>query len=539
MQSSDEPLARLRDAAATLGADLSLPVVLQHLVELAVEITGARYGALGVLGRDGIQDFITVGVTAEERAAIGDLPRGRGILGLLISEPQALRLDNLADHPASSGFPANHPVMHSFLGAPVQSRGRVFGNLYLTDKQGAPAFSEADEEAVVVLAHQVGTAIANARLYEESQRRGQWLDAVREIATGILGDASADSTLELVAARARTLLDGDAAAIASLAEESGTLVVSAAAGDHADELRGMRIPVDGSVSGSVLQSGSAEVLADASASANTYRPMVTVAHMGPAVFVPLSARGRPGGTLVVSRHPGRPRFDDDDVVLLESFAAQASLVLEYGTARQERQRLGVIEDRERIAKDLHDGVIQSLFAVGMGLQGTAAIAADERVSDRIQEAIGEIDRTIGNLRGYIFELRPGVARNRLSEALDQLAHDFEARSGVTTVADFDASIEGTLAPHAAQVIQIVREALSNVAKHAGATTCRISMRRQNGHALVEIDDDGHGFDPDAPLGSGMGLPNLRARAETMGGELRVSSTAGQGTTVQVRLPIVA
>ena len=539
MQSSDERLARLRDAAATLGADLSLPIVLQRLVELAVEITGARYGALGVLGRDGIQDFVTVGVTAEERAAIGDMPRGRGILGLLISEPQALRLANLTDHPASAGFPPNHPAMHSFLGVPVQSRGRVFGNLYLTEKQGAPGFTEADEEALIVLAHQAGTAIANARLYEESQRRGQWLDAVREIATGILGDATADSTLELVAARARTLLDGDVAAIASPAEDDGTLVVGAAAGDHAGELRGMRIPVEGSVSGSVVKSGSPAVLADATASANVYRPMVTVADMGPAVFVPLSARGRSAGTLVVSRHPGRPRFDDDDVVLLESFAAQASLVLEYGTARQERQRLGVIEERERIARDLHDGVIQSLFAVGMGLQGTAAIAADERVSDRIQEAIGEIDRAIGDLRGYIFDLRPEVARNRLSEALDQLAHDFEARSGVTTVADFDVSIEGTLEPHAVQVIQIVREALSNVAKHAGATTCRISMRRQDGYALVEIDDDGHGFDPDAPLRSGMGLPNLRARAETLGGELRVSSTAGQGTTVQVRLAIVA
>lgn len=538
MRSPEARRARLYEAAGVLGSDLSLPAVLQHLVELAVEITGARYGALGVLGRDGIQDFITAGLTPQERAAIGALPTGGGILGLLISNPHPLRLDNLADHPASSGFPPHHPPMRTFLGAPVRSRGRVFGNLYLTEKQGAPAFTDADEEDLVLLALQAGTAIANAHLFEESRRRGLWLDAVREIATKILQEASPRPTLEVLAARARALLDADTAVVAIRTADPATLVVDAAAGDHADELRGMRIPVDSSASGAVMDSRTTAVFVDAMAAPNTYGPMVKGARMGPAIFVVLSTRGQSVGTLAVSRHSGRMRFQDEDVALLESFASQAALVLEYGRAQEERRRLGVIEDRERIAKDLHDGVIQSLFAVGMGLQGTVAMAADERVADRLREAISEIDRAIGDLRSYIFGLRPRVvATSRLAEALEQLAHEFQMHSGVTTVTDLDPAAEHELDHHAVHVVQVVREALSNVAKHAAATTCRVSMRRDAGYAVVEVDDDGHGFDPDTAGTSGMGLPNLRARAVSIGGDLRVTSTAGEGTTVVLRVPM--
>ncbi len=517
-------------------SDLSMDVVLHRLVELAVATTGARYGALGVLGDDGsLDDFITVGVSAEERAAIGELPHGRGVLGLLIDHPVPVRIDDLGVHPTSVGFPPHHPPMRTFLGAPVMARGAVFGNLYLTEKQGGGPFTDEDERRLSVLAASAATTISNAHLHEETARRGRWVSGIRAVAAAILGDESPVETLRLVARQARELVDADVAAISVPAEEAGCMVVAAADGDTAGPLTGMRVPVEGSASGDVARRGVTSIFDDAMSSEETFHPMVAAGRMGPSVFVPLTARGQVIGTLVVARHPGRGRLTPDDAANLESFADQAALVLESGRAQQERRRLGLIEDRERIAKELHDGVIQSLFAVGMGLQGTAAMMTDARVADRLQEAIGEIDRAIGDLRNYIFGLRSHAhSGGRLLEALDRLAHDFERRTGVVTVADLEAAAEAVLDRHSDTIVQIVREAMSNVARHAGARTCRLSVRREGAAAVVVIDDDGHGFDTGLAH-DGMGLSNLRARARAIGADLRVSSTPDEGTEVRLRV----
>ena len=368
----------LIEAGMTLGSELDLDAVLRRIVELAVQITGARYGALGVLNEDGetIERFITEGVSDEVRAAIGHPPVGHGILGLLIRERRPMRLPDLGADPRSYGFPPNHPPMHSFLGAPVLALGQVFGNLYLTEKQGAEVFSDDDEAALVVLATQAGVAVENARLHAETQR-----------------------------------------------------------------------------------------------------------------------------------------------------------------ASQELRRLEVLEERERIAKELHDGVIQSLFAVGMGLQGTAGMARDEDLASRIAGAVEEIDRAIRDLRNYIFGLRPGILADRqLDQALKELGNEFQTRSDVLTIVEVDPVVAAELASRAADIVQLTREALSNVGRHANATSCRISLRRTSEGAELAIDDDGVGFDL-ASTRAGMGLANLEDRVEGLGGMLTIESIAGEGTTLRATLPL--
>ncbi|HET9312353.1 MAG TPA: GAF domain-containing sensor histidine kinase [Actinomycetota bacterium] len=368
----------LIEAGLALLSELDLDAVLERIVELAVAITGARYGALGVLGETTpqIERFITQGVTDEERAAIGHLPEGKGILGLLIREARPMRIPEIGDDPRSAGFPPNHPRMHSFLGAPVRALGQVFGNIYLTEKRGATEFTEDDEAALVVLATQAGVAIENARLYQESRQ-----------------------------------------------------------------------------------------------------------------------------------------------------------------AQQELARLELLEERERIAKELHDGVIQALFAVGMGLQGTAAMANDAEIARRIEHATEEVDRAIRDLRNYIFGLRPGILADRqLDQALQQLALEFQERTDVLTIVEVDPAVSAELASRAADVVQLVREALSNVGRHAEATSCRVSLRRSARGAELEIDDDGRGFDPAAPS-SGMGIANLQERAASLDGDLSITSVAGEGTTIRATLPL--
>ena len=422
----------LIEAALAMSSELSLPVVLQKIIELAAEITQARYGALGVIGPGGrLAQFITTGVTPEEYRAIGDLPIGRGILGSLIEEPRPLRLRNISEHPLSVGFPKNHPPMHSFLGAPVKALGKVFGNIYLTEKQGAEEFDEEDERTLNALATQAGVAIGNSQLYAETRRRERSLDALREVNTAILSDAHRDEVLALVVRRARELLGADLAILVKLTDEPGKLRVAVADGSHTKGLVGMDVPVDGSVSGDVIKSGQPVMVADASKDPRTYQAMVRQGQMGPSVFVPVSLRGQGFGTLTVAHLVGRPPFTDEEMLLVQTFADQASLALEYARAQAELQRLMVMDERERIATELHDGVIQSLFAVGLGLQATALRATDAEVGSRIEEAVGELDRAIRDLRNYIFGLRPGILADRqLDQALRDLAGDFGVKNGI-------------------------------------------------------------------------------------------------------------
>jgi signal transduction histidine kinase len=528
---------RLLEAGLALSSELSLPAILQRIVDLATELTGARYGALGVLGPDGaITEFVTTGLTDAERAAIGPLPVGRGILGVLIDDARPLRLRDIADDPRSVGFPPDHPPMRSFLGAPVTARGQVFGNVYLTEKQGAEEFDADDERALEILAAQAGVAIENARLYEEARDRTKRLEAIRAVTSAILAGTELDAALELVARHARELVGADLATIATPAGD-GMLVLQAADGVHADELRGIAFPLEASVSGEVIRTGKAVVLADASADERIWQPVVRAGRVGPALFVPLSADGRPFGTLMVANLLGGALFGEPDVGLTETFAEQASVVLEQARLRRELERLGLLEERERIAKELHDGAIQSLFAVGLSLQGVASLARDDDIRNRVEAAVEGLDGVIRDLRNYIFGLRPGIlADRRLDQALRQLVEEFAERTGIVAVAEIDPAAAAELANRAADLVQLTREALSNIGRHAGAPTCRVSLYPEGGSYILEIEDDGHGFDPDNPAPVGHGLRNLRERAQALGGRAEIASVPTEGTLVRVVVP---
>jgi signal transduction histidine kinase len=536
MAAIHERYERLLETGLVLAGERSLAVALQRIVELGAELTGARYGALGVLGRDGtITEFLTLGVTEAERAAIGHIPHGRGIIGVLITDPRPLRLHDIADDPRSVGFPPNHPPMRSFLGVPVMARGRVYGNLYLTEKRGGEDFDADDERALTLLAAQAGVAVENAHLYEEAQDRAQRLEAVRAITTAILAGTDTGELLSLVVGHARQLVDAD---LATLAVPAGVdrLVIEAADGLRADELRGTTLPTTGSVTGDVIRTGKAVTLADAASDDRTAQPIVA-AGLGPAAFIPLAVRGHTLGSLTVANASGGPTLREADVQLVETFAEQAAVALEYARLQGQLQRLAVLEDRERIAKELHDGAIQSLFAVGMGLQGSALLAGSEDLRSRLQGAVEELDRVIRDLRNYIFGLRPGILADRqLDQALQGLVEEFGQRTGVVAIAEVDPQAAAELSGRAGEVVQLAREALSNVSRHAQAVSCRVSLYRDRDGAVLEVDDDGRGFDPARAAGAGQGLGNLRERARALGGRAEIDSTPGSGTRVRVTIP---
>lgn len=533
--SQEDRSKALIEAGLVLSSELSLDAVLQRIVEVAAAISGARYGALGVVDHAGvIREFITTGVTPGQRAAIGHIPVGKGLLGLLIREQRPIRIPEIGEDPRSVGFPPNHPPMKSFMGAPVTARGKVFGNIYLTEKVAATEFSEEDEQALIVLAAQAGVAIENARLYAEARRRERWLDGVREVGALIMSGAEATEALELIARRAMELVGADLATVAIPSSDTGELTIAAAAGAHASDILGTTFPRDDSLSGDAVAAGRAILVDDASAAHAPHQPIVGVGDVGPTMLVSLA--GGLGTLTVGNRHGGRA-FDNDEVQLIQTFATQAVVAIEYERAQRQAQRLLVMEDRERIGKELHDGVIQALFAVGMGLQGAAAMSTDAETARRLDDAVTEIDGAIRDLRNYIFGLRPGILADRqLDQALRQLAKEFEEKTEVVTVVDVDADVAAALASRAADVIQMARESLSNVGRHAHASTCRVSLRRKAGSAILEIDDDGGGFDQSESRAGGQGLANLRTRAEALGGGVDVASSAVDGTTIRIELP---
>jgi signal transduction histidine kinase len=538
MKQSRDRKDALLEAGLTLASELSLPIVLQRIVDLAAEVTDARYGALGVIGDgDELVDFITTGISAKQRKAIGALPRGRGILGLLIHQPRIVRIKDIGSHPKSVGFPANHPPMRSFLGAPVQAMGKVYGNIYLAEKRGALEFSLEDERSCQVLATQAGVAIANASLYQESARRERWLEALHEITSNILEGVGSDSLLTSIAEHARELAGADGATILTTTSTPGQLVVVAAVGAYAPNVRGQFVPAAKSISGAVMDTGKPLHTDDAASHGGAYQPIIKLGHVGPAIFVPLRVRGRSTGTLMVANLTGRRRFDEGTIRLVETFADQASVAIEYAQAQTDVRRLGLMEERERIAKELHDGIIQSLFAVGMGLQGTALMVGSPEAVTRIEGAVGELDRAIRDLRNYIFGLRPGILADRqLDQALRELGDDIQKRSSLQVGVEVDAELAAVVSSRSHQIVQVTREALSNVARHAQAKRSVIRLARAGNTALLTIEDDGIGFDVVSDS-AGNGLRNMRERATAMGGSLRVSSKAGKGTRLRFTFPI--
>jgi signal transduction histidine kinase len=528
----------LLEAGLALASELSLPVVLQRIVDLAAQVTDARYGALGVIGQGGdLVEFITTGLSAKQRKAIGPLPRGRGILGLLIQQPRPIRINNIADHAMSVGFPAHHPPMHSFLGAPVQAMGKVFGNIYLSEKRSASTFSEEDEESLVILATQAGVAIANATLYAETRQRERWLDALRDITSDILAGSDPDSLLAGIAEHALDLAGADAATILTTGSVTGELVVAAAAGAHASELLGQTVPGEESISGEVMRTGKPLLLEDVSSDPRAHQPTVRLGGHGPALFVPLRVRGRATGTLMVANLKGGRHFDEQTLRFVETFADQASVTIEYARAQADVQRMGLMEERERIAKELHDGIIQSLFAVGMGLQGTALMTGSPEQAERIERAVGELDKVIRDLRNYIFGLRPGILADRqLDQALRALGEEVESQSPAKVVVEVDSELAASLSGRSHDIVQLTREALSNIVRHANAKSSAVRLVRSGHNALLTIEDDGSGFDTRRDS-DGNGLRNMRERAVSLGGKLQITSKNGTGTSLRFTFPV--
>jgi signal transduction histidine kinase len=528
----------LLEAGLTLASELSLPIVLQRIVDVAAQVTDARYGALGLIGDgDELVEFITTGLSVRQRRAIGPLPRGRGILGLLIREPRSVRIKNLGEHPKSVGFPAHHPPMRSFLGAPVKALGRVFGNIYLAEKRSASEFSREDEESLVILATQAGVAIANATLYAESLQRERWLDALRAITSDILAGSEADSILAGIADHARDLAGAEAATIMTTSQVPGQLVVAAAVGAQAAQVRGQSVPTAKSISGMVMESGEPLVTDDASAHLGAYQPIIRLGRVGPAIFVPLQVGGRATGTLMVANLRGGRRFDKGTVRLVETLAGQASVAMEFARAQIDLRRMGLMDERERIARELHDGAIQSLFAVGMGLQSTALMTGSPEQAARIEGAVSELDRVIRDLRNYIFGLRPGILADRqLDQALRALGEEVQERAGFKVEVEVDGELAAALSSRSHEIVQMTREALSNVVRHAKAANTTVRLIRDADLASLEIADDGSGFNARLDS-SGNGLRNMRERVRAIGGDLRITTRKGKGTSVRFTFPL--
>ncbi len=527
VMASRERLSALLDAVVGIGSDLDLRSTLYRIVVAACRLAGARYGALGIIGPDRqLVEFITDGISIVQHQRIGDLPTGRGVLGLLIDEPKPVRLRDIAEHPRSYGFPAHHPVMRSFLGVPVRIRDQIFGNLYLTEKRGADEFTEDDQETVVALAVAAGVAIDNARLYASSGHRQRWLEATAEITNVLLGEVDRTAALELVARRAREV-SGAETVMVLLHEGAADQVRVEVCDPPRPRLRGTMLAANGTILGRVLADGEAVITDDLGQAADWPVSVST----GAALIAPLAASGSVAGLLVVAHAPEGARFDDElDVNLLSTFAGQAALALERARAREERELLVVLEDRERIARDLHDVVIQRLFATGLHLQSAAQLAARPEVGGRINAAVDDLDATIRDIRSAIFELRTPVnaaLRAEIRSTVDAAAASLGFRPELRLDGPVDSAVPDKVRP---ELLAVLREALSNAVRHARASRVAVSVVVGAGRLTLTVTDNGIGLAE--PYDERSGLANMRQRAERYDGTLDLGPGPDGGTRVE-------
>ncbi|MCK9875234.1 GAF domain-containing protein [Frankia sp. Ag45/Mut15] len=546
----DELLAQLVDRAqdvlATQGrlrgllranrmitADLSLDVVLRRIVESACELVDARYGALGVIARDGhLEQFIHVGMDPGVVEAIGRTPRGDGVLGMLIAEPATVRLDDIADHPGAVGFPAGHPPMEGFLGVPIRVRNEIFGNLYLTEKRGGRVFTTEDEELVQALAANAGVAIDNARLFGETQHRQLWSQASADITRHLLADG--EDPLELIVARAGAVARADTTALALCDPAAGALTYDVAGGHDADLLRTRQVLMDASLAGQAVRNRAPLVAADVRTLGGSELDALDI---GPIMIVPLIASQVTSGALVLGRRRGSGLFTDEDLELAAAFAAHVALALELARSRAARGRLSLLEDRDRIARDLHDHVMQRLFAVAMGLQGLAASEERSERAERMNTYVEDLDETVREIRQTIFELRgrstPATGsglRAKILGIIDDMADAFGFTPRLHLDGPVDSAIDATVGDH---LTAVVRETLSNAARHATAHTVEVTVRAADGQVTVDVVDDGVGLGETTRRS---GLANLRSRAEGLGGTFRLDCPPGGGTRVHWSVP---
>jgi signal transduction histidine kinase len=516
----DARLTRLLDAVLAIAGDLDLETVLGRIVTAACGLVDARYGALGVIDDDGtgLAAFVHHGIDDATVRRIGPLPEGRGILGLLIDDPVPIRLDDLDEHPASFGFPPGHPEMHAFLGAPVRIRDEVFGNLYLTEKVDGTHFTPQDEDLVVGLAAVAGAAIQNARLYDQARRREVWREAIQEVSSAVLAGEPAARVRERVAVLATSL--GDAAGACIVERHGEGLWVLARAGEA---------PGLGFLAAS--SDPVAQSLDDGVPVRTEHGPVFDRA----AIWIPVQEGGTVVAALGIARDAAFSRAEEQ---LLASFAEQVSFAWTFERAQTDLRRLSLIEERERIGRDLHDIVLQRLFATGITLQATSRRVADQpEVTERIERAVDEIDTTVKEIRTTIFALQASEdavtgVRSQILEVVEDLGSLLGRSPRIRFEGPIDAAVAGSVAEH---LVPVVREVLTNIAKHAAATDVELELSVAAGEVRLQVADDGVGLDPDAV--PGFGLRNLRDRAAVLGGRFEVGSGPdGLGTVVVWRVP---
>ncbi|MFE2560306.1 GAF domain-containing protein [Streptomyces sp. NPDC059352] len=532
----------LLEAVMAVGRELDLPQVLRDIVEAAVTVVDAEYGALGVIG-DGskLSEFIPVGIGDDLRAQIGDLPSGHGLLGELIRNPRPLRLPELSEHPASYGFPPHHPPMHSFLGVPIRVRGEVFGNLYLTEKRGAADFDAEDEAVVTTLAVAAGIAIDNARLYEEGRLKQRWLAASSDLTSALLSGAEETEVLNGMLEHAVDIAGADMG-VFYLVGAGGELRGSLARGEGAEAHQGVVLPTsEGTLAEAALAQEGLVTVVDVE-----NEPRITVQPerwkgFGPVVAVTVGTKERLSGVLILARRHKRPPFSGAEITALPGFAGQAALALELAARRRDAEQVILLEDRDRIARDLHDLAIQRLFATGMTLQSARRFVEHPEAVDRLNRAIDDLDSTIKIIRSTIFGLREhdpqGIApklRSRVVKAVDEAAGTLGFAPALRMEGLLDTDVPSEAAD---EVIAVIGEALTNVARHARAGRAEVSVVVEDDVLAVTVSDDGIGMSPGG--GPHSGVRNLSERAERLGGTLTVHARPrpGSGTVLQWRIPL--
>jgi signal transduction histidine kinase len=527
----------LLEAVVAIGGNLDLETVLRKIVEAAVPLVRARYGALGVVGDDGrLSEFIPVGLDEAQIARIDHWPEGHGLLGTLIRDPRPLRLADLSAHPESHGFPRGHPPMGSFLGVPIRIRDEVYGNLYLTEKEGGEPFDEEDETLLVALAAAAGVAIDNARLYEEARRQERWLRATAEVTRELLSGTQSRQVLAMVTNQVLALSGADLVALAVPAGDRQQLVYTHAAGEKAGEALGLVLPAAESLSGQILASGETVVVEDfrndgrVNPTAREHMPL------GWAVLLPLGAPGNVRGVLTVGRDPGSLPFPPQAVEMVTTFAAQAGIVLELAEHRYDSERLAVLQDRDRIARDLHDLVIQRLYATGMSLQGSVPLITRPEVADRVSSAVDALDETIREIRSAIFSLqshsdvKQNGLRAKILEVVEEMTVPLGFAPSLRLVGPLDEDVPGEIGD---QLLGALREALSNAARHAGASSVDVTVACGS-DLVLRVRDNGKGPGKSTRRS---GLANLAERAGGLGGRLRVGSAEDGGTDLEWQVPV--
>ncbi|MFJ9770588.1 GAF domain-containing protein [Kitasatospora sp. NPDC101157] len=529
----------LLEAVLAVGRDLELAQALQHIVEAAVTLVDAEYGALGVIGEDQrLSQFIPVGVTENQVKLIGNLPSGHGILGELIRRPEPLRLSRISDHPASYGFPANHPPMRSFLGVPIRIRDKVFGNLYLTEKRGGGDFDAEDESVLATLAVAAGVAIDNARLYDRARQRQRWLEASAEVTSSLLSGSAEQEVMDLLLARATEIAGADLAVVAVPLPETGELEMRIAVGLGEREHRGLVLPVEGSFMGAAFRTGGLVMSPDVQTDPRITAGPPRFQGLGPALAVPVGTSERGiRGVLLLARAAGAPLFEEDEARPLLGFAGQAAVAMELAERRRDSEQIALLQERDRIARDLHDLAIQRLFATGMTLQGATRFIEHPEATDRVLRAIDDLDETAKTIRATIFGLRlresgPAASglRTRVVEVVERAARSL----GFAPALRMSGLLDVTVPPEIAEaVVAVLEEALSNAARHAGADTVEISLVADRELTLT-VTDDGIGL-PEG--GRRSGLANLADRAAGFGGTFTARARQEGGTELVWRVPL--